>query len=99
MIVYSTVITALLACSLVCLGYEHILRIKAEDRATEAERDLFDARDQIVGYRIEKANRDGVDAGRSSDAVCKGFLEQFSIGEQVTVMFHRDDAKYYEPKH
>lgn len=99
MIVYSVIITAILACVLVSLGYEHILRVKAQDRALELEKALFEANEEIVGYRIEKANRDGVDAGRISDTMYKGFLEQFNRGEQVTVMFHRDDAKYYEPTH
>ena len=99
MIVYSIVITAFLMVAVVCLGYEHIGRIRAEERASETERELFDAEEQITGYRIEKANRDGVDAGRQSDAMYKEFLNRFSAGEQVTVMFRRNDAQYYEPKH
>lgn len=99
MIVYSIVITAFLMTAVVCLGYEHIGRVRAEERALELERDLSDAEEKINGYRIEKANRDGVEAGRQSDAMYKGFLNQFSAGEQVTVMFRRNDAQYYEPKH
>ena len=99
MIVYSIVITAILMSMTVCLTYEHLGRVKAQERLAECQRDLMDAEEQITGYRIEKANRDGVEAGRASDAMYKGFLSQFSAGEQVTVMFRRDDARYYEPKH
>lgn len=98
MTIYSIVMTALFMALLVCLGYEHAGRIRAQDQALEAERDLISAREEITGYRIEKANRDGVEAGRQSDAVYKSFLSQFSAGEQVTVMLRRDDAKYYQPQ-
>lgn len=98
MIVYSIVMTALCMACLICLGYEHVGRVKAEDRLQEREADLFDARKEIDSYRIEKANRDGVEAGRSSDAMYKSFLSQFSAGEQVTVMLRRDNAEYYAPK-
>lgn len=98
MIVYAIVITALLMCALVSLGYEHILRVKAKDRGLELERELMDAEEEITGYKIEKANRDGVEAGRTTDAMYKSFLSQFSVGEQVTVMLRRDNAEYYAPK-
>ena len=98
MIVYAIVITALLMCALVSLGYEHILRVKAQDRGLELERELMDAEEEITGYKIEKANRDGVEAGRTTDAMYKSFLSQFSAGEQVTVMLRRDNAEYYAPK-
>ena len=97
--VYAIVITALFMSAVVCLGYEHIGRGKAEEKAEQLERDLFDAEDLIASYRIEKANRDGIETGRQSDAMYKQFLKQFSAGEQVTVMFRRDDVQYYEPKH
>ena len=97
--VYAIVITALFMSAVVCLGYEHIGRGKAEERAAELERDLFDAEDLIASYRIEKANRDGIESGRQSDAMYKQFLKQFSAGEQVTVMFRHEDANYYEPRH
>ena len=97
--VYAIVMTALLMAAVVCLGYEHIGRGKAEEKAALLERDLFDAEEMIASYRIEKANRDGIEAGRQSDAMYKQFMRQFSAGEQVTAMFRRDDAKYYEPKH
>ena len=99
MIVYSIVVTALLMASMICLGYEHSGRIKTEERLSEREQDLFEARQQICSYQIEKANRDGVEAGRVSDTMYKNFLSQFSAGEQVTVMFRRDNAEYYAPKH
>lgn len=99
MIVYSIVMTAFLMCALVALVYEHIGRVKAQDAGTECMKALQEAEDKIVGYRIEKANRDGLEAGRLSDTMYRNFLKQFSAGEQVTVMFRRGDAKYYEPKH
>jgi hypothetical protein len=96
--VYAIVISALFMAAVVCLGYEHIGRGKAEEKAEQLERDLFDAEDLIASYRIEKANRDGVEAGRTTDAMYKSFLSQFSAGEQVTVMLRRDNAEYYAPK-
>ncbi len=99
MIVYSIVITALLMSAVVCLMYEHLGRIREQERAESAEKSLFNAMQDITGYRIEKANRDGLDAGRASDTMYREFLRQFDAHEQVTVMFRRDDAKYYEPKH
>ena len=99
MIVYSIVITAFLMCAMVALAYEHIGRIKAQDAGTECMKALQEAEEKITGYRIEKANRDGVEAGRMSDTMYRNFLKQYSAGEQVTVMFRRSDAKYYEPKH
>ena len=95
MIVYSIVITAILMASVVCLGYEHILRVKAEDRRSEIEIDLVEAQREIVGYQIEKANRDGVEAGRATDTLYRNFLEQFDARQQVTVLLQRDDSKYY----
>jgi hypothetical protein len=99
MIVYSIVVTAFLMCAVVALVYEHIGRIKAEDAGTECMKALQEAEEKITGYRIEKANRDGVDAGRISDTMYRNFLKQYSAGEQVTVMFRRNDAKYYAGKH
>lgn len=99
MIVYSIVATAFLMCAVVALVYEHIGRIKAEDAGTECMKALQEAEEKITGYRIEKANRDGVDAGRISDTMYRNFLKQYSAGEQVTVMFRRNDAKYYAGKH
>jgi LPS O-antigen subunit length determinant protein (WzzB/FepE family) len=99
MIVYSIVITAFLLAAIVALVYEHLLRVKAQERAVEAENALVDARRVIVGYKVEKANRDGLEVGHATDAIYKKFLEQFSANDRVTVMFQRDDAKYYEPKH
>jgi len=86
-----------MAC-LICLGYEHVGRVKTQERLQEREADLFEARKEIDSYRIEKANRDGVEAGRTTDAMYKSFLSQFSAGEQVTVMLRRDNAEYYAPK-
>ena len=99
MIVYSIVITAILMASVVCLGYEHILRVKAEDGRKEVECDLFEANREIVSYQIEKANRDGVEAGRATDTLYRNFLEQFDAHQQVTVMLQRDDSRYYAAKH
>ena len=98
MIIYSIVMTALFMASLICLGYEHVGRVKTEERLQEREADLFEARKEIDSYRIEKANRDGLEAGRATDAMYKSFLSQFSAGEQVTVMLRRDNAEYYAPK-
>jgi len=97
-IIYSIVMTALFMASLICLGYEHVGRVKTEERLQEREADLFEARKEIDSYRIEKANRDGLEAGRATDAMYKSFLSQFSAGEQVTVMLRRDNAEYYAPK-
>jgi len=99
MIVYSIVVTAFLMCAVVALVYEHIGRIKAEDAGTECMKALQEAEEKITGYRIEKANHDGVEAGRLSDTMYRNFLKQYSAGEQVTVMFRRSDAKYYAGKH
>lgn len=99
MMVYSVIITAILAACLVCLGYEHSAKIKAQDEAAELERDLFDEQEKVRGYQIEKANRDGVEAGRTSDRIYRQFLEQFDAHEQVTVILQREDAKYYAGKH
>jgi len=99
MIVYSIVITAILACAASCLGYEHALRKKAENRAAEVEQSLLDARREIVTYQVEKANRDGVDAGRTTDGLYRNFLEQFDAHQQVTVLLQKDDPKYYTGKH
>ena len=98
MIIYSIVMTALFMASLICMGYEHVGRVKTEERLQEREADLFEARKEIDSYRIEKANRDGLEAGRATDAMYKSFLSQFSAGEQVTVMLRRDNAEYYAPK-
>lgn len=99
MIIYSIVITALVMVAIVALAYEHVFRVKAEIRAMEAESDLLDARQTIVSYQIEKANRDGVEAGRATDVMYRKFLEQFDNHQQVKVIMSRDDAQYYEPKH
>lgn len=99
MIVYSIVVTAFLMCAVVALVYEHIGRIKAEDAGDECLKALREAEETINGYKIEKANRDGVEAGRLSDTMYRNFLKQYSAGEQVTVMFRRSDAKYYAGKH
>ena len=98
MIVYSIVITALLACAVVSLGYEHTARIKAQDEVAELERELFTEQENVRGYQIEKANRDGVDAGRATDKIFRQFLEQFDSHQQVTVLLQREDAKYYAGK-
>ena len=99
MIAYSIVITALLMACCVCLGYEHIGRMKAQERIVELERALFNEQEKVRGYQIEKANRDGVDAGMAADKLFRQFLEQFDARQQVTVLLQREDAKYYRPKH
>ena len=99
MIVYSIVITALLMAGCVSLGYEHIGRMKALERITELERELLADREKLLGYQIEKANRDGVDAGMSADKLFRQFLEQFDAHQQVTVLLQRDDARYYQARH
>lgn len=99
MIAYSIVVTSLLMAALVCLVYEHNGRVKAQETSEEYMKALQEAENTIIGYRIEKANRDGVDAGRMSDTMYRNFLKQFSAGEQVSVMFRRNDANYYEPRH
>jgi len=98
MIAYSIVITAILMAAIVALGYEHLGRIKAQDAGRECMKALQKAEEKITGYRIEKANRDGVEAGRQSDALYKRMLKQFSAGEQITIMLQQEDPRYYEPK-
>ena len=95
MIAYSIVVTAFLMCALVALVYEHLGRVRAQEAGEECMKALQEAEEKITGYRIEKANRDGTDAGRMSDTMYRNFLRQFSVGEQATVMFRRSDAKYY----
>lgn len=99
MIVYSIVVTALLMAGCVCLGYEHVWRVKTQERAAELERELFEARERVYGYQLEKANRDGVDAGMAADKMFRQFLEQFDARQQVTVLLQRNDARYYQAKH
>lgn len=99
MIVYSIVITALLMAGCVGLGYEHIGRVKAQERAKELEQALLEARERVYGYQLEKANRDGVDAGMAADKLFRQFLEQFDAHQQVTVLLQRDDARYYRARH
>ena len=95
MIVYSIVITALLMAAIVCLGYEHTGKVKALDEAAELERELLNEQEKVRSYQIEKANRDGVEAGRVSDTMFRQFLERLDAHEQVTVLLQREDAKYY----
>lgn len=99
MIVYSIVITAILMSALVCLLYEHIGRMNAQDEVTVLEHDLTDARQIIRSYQIEKANRDGVEAGMKANTLYKQFLEQFDNHQQVTVLLGREDGSYYDTKH
>lgn len=94
MTAYAIVVTALLIGSVVTAAYEHRLRVKAETDGAEAEDELRKTREQLTGYRIEKANRDGVEAGHAADTMYREFLEQFSRKEQATVMLRRD-ARYY----
>ena len=99
MIVYSIVITALLTACCVCLGYEHAWRVKAPERSAELAQNLLIEQEKVHGYQIEKANRDGVDAGMATDKIFRQFLEQFDARQQVTVLLQRDDARYYAAKH
>jgi len=94
MTAYAIAVTALLIGVLVTAAYEHRLRMKAESDGAEAEEELRKAKDLLIGYRIEKANRDGVDAGHAADTMYRQFLEQFSQKEQAIVML-RGDATYY----
>lgn len=98
MIIYSIIVTALLMTALVCTLYEHVGRINAEERANGLNDALLRSEEIIHSYEVEKANRDGVDAGMSADKMFRQFLDKFERHEQVTVLLNRPNAKYYAEK-
>lgn len=95
MIVYSIVMTALFMSGIVALAYEHLLRVKTEEKLSDSEMKLQQADDLAQTLRITLANRDGVDAGNDASTLYKQCLKQFDRGEQITVMFSQEEPHYY----
>lgn len=93
--IYAIVVTSLLGFAMASLGYEHTLRVQAEDSLQQAQNELRDANEQVSQLRVTLANMDGVRAGTASDAMYKQFLQQYDRGEQVTVMFQPNEPHYY----
>lgn len=95
MIIYSIVITALMASVLVAFGYERISRARQYEELQETRQDLETALGRKKDLQIVIANMDGVSAGRSSDLIYRKTLEQFDRGGQITVMFQPEKQHYY----
>ena len=95
MIIYSIVITALMASVLVAFGYERISRVRQYEELQETRQDLEAALGREKDLQIVIANMDGVSAGRSSDMIYRKTLEQFDRGGQITVMFQPEKQHYY----
>ena len=95
MIIYSIVITALMASVLVAFGYERISRARQYEELQETRQDLETALGREKDLQIVIVNMDGVSAGRSSDLIYRKTLEQFDRGGQITVMFQPEKQHYY----
>lgn len=88
-------LSSLLTGAVVALFYEYRQRSYTESLLKEA----VTARDRLLEERMQlqlaMANRDGVEAGHEADTLYRGFLNQFSQGEQVTAMYCVKTGDYY----